>query len=231
MKPEPPAPGLRIEYRRLAELRRWPRNPRAHDVDAIAGSAREFGFRDPLAINRTTQEIEEGHGRLDSLQAMKGRGEAPPAFVRVDPDGEWLVPTLPFEDTREMQERYAIAHNRVHERGETQAGPLADVLRDLAATGAMQGTGYDARDLDALLRKIAADGNAVSGAIAFSHELDEENNYVVLFFRSSTDFLQAMTVLQLETVYAKRRNGKPWSKGIGRVVDGPTAIKRIQAER
>jgi hypothetical protein len=32
----------------------------------------------------------------------------------------------------------------------------------------------------------------------------------------------------LESTYSKRQNGKPWSKGIGRVIDGIEAIKKIK---
>ena len=58
--------------------------------------------------------------------------------------------------------------------------------------------------------------------------LGEENNYIVLKFSTETDWLQARSVLGLESVHSKRRNGKPWSKGVGRVVDGVNAIEQIR---
>lgn len=63
---------------------------------------------------------------------------------------------------------------------------------------------------------------------AFSTELDKESNYVVLKFNKNIDFVQIQSLLGLKSTYAKRSNGKPWSKGIGRVVDGVEAIKRIK---
>lgn len=66
------------------------------------------------------------------------------------------------------------------------------------------------------------------GEIYFSNELDQESNYVVLKFNKDIDFLQIQTLLGLESTYSKRQNGKPWAKGIGRVVDGVDAIIKIK---
>ena len=56
--------------------------------------------------------------------------------------------------------------------------------------------------------------------IEFSEYLDESHNYVVLTFDNDIDWLSAQTHFQLKSVYSKRANGKAWSKGIGRVIDG-----------
>ena len=68
----------------------------------------------------------------------------------------------------------------------------------------------------------------IESDIIFSNELDSENNYIVLKFNKDIDFLQIQTMLGLQTTYSKRANGKPWSKGIGRVVDGVDAIIKIK---
>lgn len=62
----------------------------------------------------------------------------------------------------------------------------------------------------------------------FSNELDFESNYVVLKFTTDIDWIQIKTLLELDSTYSKRQNGKPWSKGIGRVVDGVEAIEKIK---
>lgn len=61
----------------------------------------------------------------------------------------------------------------------------------------------------------------------FSEYLDESNNYVVLFFDNDVDWLQAQTHFDLKSVHSKRANGKPWSKGIGRVVKGAEYLKKV----
>jgi hypothetical protein len=66
------------------------------------------------------------------------------------------------------------------------------------------------------------------GEIYFSDEIDFESNYVVLKFSTDIDFIYIQTLLGLKSTYSKRANGKPWSKGIGRVVDGVDAIEKIK---
>lgn len=67
-----------------------------------------------------------------------------------------------------------------------------------------------------------------SGQVEFSAELDQQSNYVVLKFDKDIDFLQIQQMLDLKTVSSKRKNGKPWSKGVGRVIDGTDALLKIK---
>lgn len=67
-----------------------------------------------------------------------------------------------------------------------------------------------------------------NGEINFSTELDYESNYIVLKFTTDIDFTQIETLLDLKSTYSKRANGKPWAKGIGRVIDGTEAILKIK---
>lgn len=78
-------------------------------------------------------------------------------------------------------------------------------------------------DITELVKKAALPGN-----IVFSQEIDQVSNYVVLRFDKDIDWLQICTMLGLQTVHARRQNGKPWAKGVGRVVDGVKAIQLIQ---
>jgi len=64
--------------------------------------------------------------------------------------------------------------------------------------------------------------------IVFSEYLDESHNYVVLLFDNDVDWLSAQTHFDLQSVHSKRQNGKPWSKGIGRVVNGAEYLKGIK---
>ena len=66
--------------------------------------------------------------------------------------------------------------------------------------------------------------------IEFSEYLGESHNYVVLMFDNDIDWLSAQTHFELKSVYSKRQNGKPWSKGIGRVVDGAKYLKKLKSE-
>ena len=68
----------------------------------------------------------------------------------------------------------------------------------------------------------------IDSDIIFSNELDSENNYIVLKFHKDIDFIQIQTLLGLQSTYSKRANGKPWAKGLGRVVDGVDALIKIK---
>ena len=62
----------------------------------------------------------------------------------------------------------------------------------------------------------------------FATELDAESNYLVLKFDRDIDWIQAKTIFGLQTETARRANGKEWSKGIGRVLDGAAAINMLK---
>ena len=66
--------------------------------------------------------------------------------------------------------------------------------------------------------------------VEFTEVLEEENNYIVLFFDNAIDWLQAETLFDLKSVKGmstrKDGTGKP-SKGIGRVLNGREALTKI----
>ena len=64
--------------------------------------------------------------------------------------------------------------------------------------------------------------------VEFSEFLNESTNYVVVAFDNDLDWLAAQTHFELKTVSAKRSNGKEWSKGVGRVINGGEYLKKIQ---
>jgi len=66
--------------------------------------------------------------------------------------------------------------------------------------------------------------------IEFSEYLDESHNYVVLLFDSEVDWLSAQTHFDINSVHSMRANGKPWSKGIGRVLNGAKYLRSIKDE-
>mgnify|MGYP005987057325 CR=1 FL=1 len=61
----------------------------------------------------------------------------------------------------------------------------------------------------------------------FAAELDSESNYVVLKFKKDIDWIQAKTILGLKTESSRRSNGKRWSSGIGRVLNGVDFINKL----
>ena len=75
-------------------------------------------------------------------------------------DGEWLIPVIrgtEFESEEEA-EGYLVADNRSVELGGWDETVLSQVLADFAAHDALEGTGFDGDDLDALLRDLGMFG-------------------------------------------------------------------------
>jgi hypothetical protein len=82
--------------------------------------------------------------------------------------------------------------------------------------------------LDLLNENENLENDKENGEIKFSTELDQESNYIVLKFTKDIDFIYIESILGLESTYSKRANGKPWAKGLGRVVDGVDAILKFK---
>lgn len=72
--------------------------------------------------------------------------------------------------------------------------------------------------------------NNINTENIFANELDAESNYLVLKFDKDIDWIQAKTIFGLQTETARRANGKEWSKGVGRVLNGAVAINKLRDE-
>ena len=126
----PKAEGMRVEYVPLRELQRWPRNPKNHDGEAIQASIGRFGFVQPIVLDESTGRIVAGHGRLESLTALRDSGAAAPARVEVAGD-DWRVPVLrgvAFASEHEA-EAFLLADNATTVLGGWDDAALAEVAR------------------------------------------------------------------------------------------------------
>jgi ParB-like chromosome segregation protein Spo0J len=93
--------AMKIELRKLSEIKPYPGNPRINDdaVDAVAQSIREFGFRQPIVVD-SEGVIICGHTRYKA--ALKLGLEKVPVHVAKD-----LTP--------EQIKAYRIADNKTAE--------------------------------------------------------------------------------------------------------------------
>ncbi|MBV8771668.1 MAG: hypothetical protein JO166_04950 [Deltaproteobacteria bacterium] len=150
---------IRVEYMTLAQLRRAPRNPKAHDLDVIDSSIKRFGFVAPIVMDERTGRLVAGHGRLETLERAKAAGQKPPDRI-IERDGEWLVPVIrgvEFTDDREA-EAYVVADNQTTILGGWNEEELAAVLLDHAGgERGLQGLGYSADDLQEMLFRLGQD--------------------------------------------------------------------------
>lgn len=113
---------MKVELVKVESLTPDPENARTHsqrNLDAIAGSLRQFGQRRPLVVFGST--VIAGNG---TLQAAKTLGWTEIAITRVPRD--WSI---------EQARAYALADNRTAELAEWDTAVLADQLVDLDAVG------------------------------------------------------------------------------------------------
>lgn len=156
----------RIELVALDDVFPAQRNPKDHDLGAIHGSVARFGYVEPMVMDERTERLVAGHGRLETLRAMKADGQHPPEGVQLGPKGEWLVPVLRGWSSRTDAEAqaYLLASNRTTELGGWDENALADLLKELAQSGDLEGSGYDGDDVDALLARLEREALKAGGA-------------------------------------------------------------------
>ena len=207
---------LEIKYKPLVDLFPYANNSRTHNdkqIKQIVRSIEEFGFTNPVLI-APNGEIIAGHGRVMAAEEM----------------GIDEVPTITLENLSEEQKRaYVIADNKLalnsgwnEKMLMREMFALDDAKYDLSLIG------FESDELKKLLDIDTGNDVNEEGEIEFSEELGEAHNYVVLYFSNDVDWLAAQTHFDLPSVHSKRANGKPWSKGIGRVVNGAEYINKLK---
>ena len=134
---------LSIIYRKIPELKPYPRNARTHSrkqVKQIGAAITEFGFTNPVLIDESDQII-AGHGRV---QAAKLLGLAE-------------VPTVQIAHLSATQKRaYILADNRLAEKAGWDKEILVVELQGLLADGfEVVLTGFEAPEIDVILDAAA----------------------------------------------------------------------------
>lgn len=189
-----------------------PQNPNKHpdkQIALLAKIIKNSGWRSPIVISKKTGFIVSGHGRLEAAKLLN-------------------VQTVPIDlqEFASEAEEYAhlVADNRIAELSGLSDDKLTELLAGLSETDIdMELTGFDG---DELAKLLDVNHEEIEGSEKFSEAIAESNNYVVLVFKNDIDWLSAQSHFELDTVTAKRQNGKPWSKGIGRVIDGASYITK-----
>lgn len=180
---------IRIEYVPMAEVQRWPRNPKNHKHELIEESIGRFGFVQPLLLDEGTKQLVAGHGRLETLGRLHKEGGTPPGRIQVGPDGEWLVPVIrgvSFKDEREA-EAYLLADNRLAEVGGWDDAGLQAILTDLNTDELLKGVGWSSKQVEELL-DVGGAAEAYVGP-TLDEELDVykagEIKQIVLYFEAA----------------------------------------------
>jgi DNA modification methylase len=136
---------MKIELRKLAEIRPYDKNPRINDsaVAAVARSIREFGFRQPIVVDAEGVII-CGHTRYKAAAEL----------------GVEKVPVHYAEDlSPEQIKAYRIADNKTGELAEWNYDLLPIELGELQACNYdLEVLGFDADDLAKLLDSGVKEG-------------------------------------------------------------------------
>lgn len=197
---------MNIQQISINDLKPYPQNAKKHpseQVEHIANSIREFGFQQPIVVDKDNVVV-IGHGRL--LAAKKLNMDSVPC-VRAD------------DLTDEQIKALRLADNKTNE-SEWDFDLLDMELESIDID--MEQFGFEKEEKE---EKIDAE-------VEFSEILNEESNYLILKFDNEIDWLQAETFFNLKPkmAYSTRKDGQIKGNkkvGIGRVINGSDFFQKI----
>ena len=201
---------MNIIKMKVEELIPYINNPRNNEnaVDKVASSITEFGFKNPIVIDKNNIVI-NGHTRLLASKKL----------------GLKEVPVIVADDLTEAQVKaFRIADNKTSEYAEWNEELLKLELEQL------EDMNFSMSDFDLNLEyglfneEVEKEENK-EVEIEFTEELLEKHNYVVLYFDNEIDWIQAETLFDIKTVKAKNEGRE--MKGVGRVLNGSKALNNI----
>ena len=200
---------MKVKQINIDKIIPYHNNPRKNQaIDKVASSINEYGFQQPIVVDSNMVVI-VGHTRLLASKKL----------------GLKKVPIAIADLSKNQAKAYRLADNRTNEDSswdeELLKGELLD-LEDLIGK-----TGFEDSELEKLLEEPEPEDEP---DVEFSEEIGEQHNYVVLYFDNDIDWLSAQTHFNLQTVSSKRSNGKPWSKGIGRVINGADYLTELRKQ-
>ena len=137
------AQTLTIRRAPLGELHLDPANARSHperNLDAIRASLVRFGQAEPLVVQKRSQRVIGGNGRLVAMRAL--------GWTEAD------VVELDLDDLQATA--LAIALNRTGELAEWDLPSLSRILDSLKADDELEGVGFDLGELDEIRDRMLA---------------------------------------------------------------------------
>ncbi len=157
---------LDIKYGDISTFTLLPDNIKAHNKPGIKASIREYGFVEPIGINRRTGNDIFGNGRLECLREMladdedcpKGiveKIEYPKTLINLEKDTpkriKWFAPFVDGLDFDEAEEVILAARlNRENELGGINYQKAFEILKRLRENSpeGFERTGFDAASLE-----------------------------------------------------------------------------------
>ena len=189
---------MNIQQISINDLKPYPQNAKKHpaeQVEHIANSIREFGFQQPIVVDKDNIVV-IGHGRL--LAAKKLNMDSVPC-VRAD------------DLTDEQIKALRLADNKTNE-SEWDFDLLDMELSDIEID--MEQFGFEKEEKE----------QKEKGEVPFTEELLLSLNYIVLYFDNDFDWEVAKEKFGLKEVKDLiPRKSQP--TGIGRVINGSEVLK------
>lgn len=194
----------------LDELIPYENNPRINDnaVHDVKLSIKQCENLDPIEIDENNV-ILSGHTRLIALTEL---GYTESEVLRIS------------GLTDEQKRKYRILANKTNELAEWDFEKLSFELEELD---------FSDFDLEFDIQKELKKEQKEEGQVPFAEILNEENNYIILKFDNSIDWLQVETLFGLKPVkaYSTRKDGKIAKNmqrvGVGRVVNGVDFLNKL----
>lgn len=204
---------MNIKNIAVKDLIPYEKNTKKHDdvqINNVAESIKQYGFVQPIVIDKNNVVV-IGHCRLLAAKKLKMAD----------------VPCVCVEDlTGEQVKALRIVDNKSNE---------SDWLNDILELE-LPDVDLSAFDFDFGLDK-KKEKEEIEGEVEFSEILGEENNYLVLQFKTDIDWLNAQSIFGLETVksYSTRKDGKVTKnmerKGVARVLDGAKVLNELLGDK
>lgn len=196
---------LNLIYKNVNDLIMYKNNPRKNKeaVPYVKESIINFGFKIPCVIDKGNVLI-CGHTRVMAAKELNIKE----------------VPCIIADDLTEEQIRaFRLADNKVSEFAKWDNQLLNIELDEI--------------DLDMSLFgfEFVEEEEKEEVEVEFTETLNEEHNYIILYFDNDIDWLQAESLFNIKTVkdYSTRKDGviKKERKGIGRVLNGAEALNKL----
>lgn len=207
--------NIRVTYRKIRELKPYKKNAKKHpkeQVERIANSIKEFGFTQPVLVDKNDFVV-AGHGRILGAK-LAGLKE---------------VPVVCLDDmTEEQIKAWRLIENKTAESSYDETLINEEINELLKSDINMEVFGFSIDALEDETIEVEPD-------VPFTEILNEENNYIVLKFNNKVDWLNAMGMFGVERVrkMSTKKKGekqtKEWKEryGVGRVLDGVKALERV----
>lgn len=194
---------MKVENLKVRAIKPYEANAKKHppeQVEHIANSIREFGWQQPLVVDRNNVLV-IGHGRLLAAKKL-GLEEVP--CVRAD------------ELTDEQIKALRLADNKTNESEwdfDLVALDMLDITIDMSQFG------FDTDE------EIAEKAKKEKVIKEMELKAFEHYDYVVFVFKNQMDWLNVVQNFGLERVNAGY--GKTRKIGLGRVVDGKRLLEKL----